>query len=808
MRDPRPIAAVSLLLLGLTVSRPALASPPPSDESSRDPNVVEFVLLHMNDVYEIAPIHQEAVGGLARVATLRKRLIERYPNTITLMAGDFFSPSAAAIARVNGERINGRQMVDVLNTLGLDYATFGNHEFDLDEASFLRRLKESRFPWVASNVLDAKGKPFRTGPSLAEIPKSLVFDVPNAQGAKVRVGLLGLTIDSNEKPYVRYRPFLDAAKEQVAHLVENEHAEIIVALTHLDLEDDQKLAEAVPRIDLILGGHEHENNASLSRPIPAAESGAGEGASSPRNRPIPPIFKADSNAQTVYIHRLSYDTQTHRLQANSRLFPITREIPDDPAVGGLVRHWMDLAFQGFRDEGFEPTNLVARTPVELDGRDLVIRRASSNLTERVGQAMLFAIEKATGQRPDLAVFNVGSIRIDDVIPPGDITQYDILRILPFGGQIQTVVMKGDLLARLWKSGRSPALYGDGGFLQFANLVEPEAGEPLRLSNGKTVEDGAEYLVAINDYLRSGRQTNLDVSADLAKLPPTGPKTPVSWQRAVMEYVSSVWPASTTLVTQPNGKTEAPGKVVAVPEPSMPPAARGGPQIEVNPTIQVNPTLPCPCPPTPGSNNPPGSSHPPGTTRPPEPPSPTPTTVLPTLISLVQALAWPITALLLAWIFREPLSSALLRIKGLEWGQFKASFEEQLKELKAMAGTPPPPAPELARGLEPSFDYFRDLERLARDAPRAAILGAWRHVEGVVRDLWRRQEGPANASLDVMVRALAQDRPSRMDLVPVFEGLQRMYALVSADPLLAASIVTPDSARDYLEVARRFLDALV
>jgi 5'-nucleotidase len=51
-------------------------------------------------------------------------------------------------------------MVAVLNAMGMDYATFGNHEFDLKEGPFFERVKEAKFTWISCNVFDANGKPF------------------------------------------------------------------------------------------------------------------------------------------------------------------------------------------------------------------------------------------------------------------------------------------------------------------------------------------------------------------------------------------------------------------------------------------------------------------------------------------------------------------------------------------------------------------------------------------------------------------------------------------------------------------------
>jgi 5'-nucleotidase len=82
-----------------------------------------------------------------------------------VIAGDFLNPSASNSARFKGKPLNGRHMVDTLNGF-LDLAAFGNHEFDLDEADFRARLRESRFDWVSSNATDARsGAPFPGAPA-------------------------------------------------------------------------------------------------------------------------------------------------------------------------------------------------------------------------------------------------------------------------------------------------------------------------------------------------------------------------------------------------------------------------------------------------------------------------------------------------------------------------------------------------------------------------------------------------------------------------------------------------------------------
>ena len=453
-----------LVTIGLT--QPVLAVP------------ITLRLLHLNDVYEITPIEGGTRGGLARVATLRQQLLKENPRTYTILAGDSFSPSALGTAQVNGKPIAGEQMIAVMNVVGFNYATFGNHEFDLSEQSFYQRLKESRFTWFSSNVSDASGKP------LAGVPRSVIFSVasdPNPAGKRevMRVGLIGVTLDSNQPGYVSFSDPIAAAAEQVRAL--KGRVDIIIAVTHLPLDQDQRLAQTIPEIDLILGGHEHENIQQW------------------RGRDFTPIFKADANARTVYIHDLTYETTTQKVKIVSRLQPITDAIPDDRRTAEIVKQWLDRGFAGFRAKGFEPDQIIATTRETLDGLEESVRDRSTNLTDLIARAMLKESDNA-----DLAVFNGGSIRIDDLLPAGPITQYDVIRILPFGGKVLSVEMPGSLVKRVLTQGQ--ANRGTGGFLQTANVIQTKG---VWLINGRAIVDTQTYRVAVNDFLMSGRETGLD-----------------------------------------------------------------------------------------------------------------------------------------------------------------------------------------------------------------------------------------------------------------------------------------------------------
>lgn len=431
-----------------------------------------FTILHFNDVYEITPVEGGRIGGLARVASLRRRLIDSVGPLLTTLGGDFVSPSALGTARVDGERLAGRQMVAVLNALGLDWTTLGNHEFDIPEGAFRSRLAESRFGYVASNVRDSAGRRF---PGVR--PHAIV--TVTAGERPVRVGLLGAVLPSNPQPWVRYTDPLASLAEHAALI--RDSVDVLVALTHLAVEDDQRLAESVPAIDLILGGHEHENY--------LLQRGPG----------FTPIVKGDANVRSVAVVRVEMGAPGTRPRIRSTLVPITGALASDSAVDAEVARWITRAFAGYRALGFAPESVVATLRAPLDGRESVVRTRGGALSDAILAAM-----RAEFPTAEVALFNGGSIRIDDVVPAGPLTQYDVIRILPFGGKVMRATLRGSVLRRVLQAGR--ANRGSGGFLHVSGATLEGDGD-VRVG-GVPLDDGRAYQVVLTDFLLSGNEVGL------------------------------------------------------------------------------------------------------------------------------------------------------------------------------------------------------------------------------------------------------------------------------------------------------------
>src|SRR5262249_26880811 len=146
----RAARAALLLILALVLAACVSRGAPAADG-----DLVRFTFLQINDAYVLEPVDGGRRGGMARLATLVREVRRENPNTIFVIGGDFLSPS------VESTFLQGAQMVAVLDAVGLDYATFGNHEFDFGPAVLAQRMKESKFRWLSANVVDrVSGRPF------------------------------------------------------------------------------------------------------------------------------------------------------------------------------------------------------------------------------------------------------------------------------------------------------------------------------------------------------------------------------------------------------------------------------------------------------------------------------------------------------------------------------------------------------------------------------------------------------------------------------------------------------------------------
>jgi 5'-nucleotidase len=373
---------------------------------TQNSGLARVTFLHVNDTYQFTPVEGGKLGGLARVLTIRKEALKENPNTIFTLGGDTLSPS------VETRTYRGAQMIDAWNAVGLDYAVFGNHEFDIRKAELLQRIKESKFQWLGANVVETK-----TGKRFADTPPYVIKQIDG-----VKIGIIGLLL-----PETKETSSMDATLSVTdycavaARLVpqmRRARARVVIGLTHLFMRQDKKLAGCAD-FDLILGGHEHTL-------LQSSANGT-------------PIFKMTADAREVGKFDLYIDRKTGRLQSMDwEVIPVNDSIAEDPDFSPVIAKYADLLKQ--------LAVQVGATSVELDALSLSSRTKETN----VGNFIADSYRAATNS--DVALVNGGSIRADLMYNPGVLTKRDVLSILPFNNPIVKVEITGKTLADVLEHG--------------------------------------------------------------------------------------------------------------------------------------------------------------------------------------------------------------------------------------------------------------------------------------------------------------------------------------------------------------------
>lgn len=459
-------------LFSLLFALLALALPASAQETTR------ITFLHTNDNYELLP--QRGWGGFAELMTALRAERSAAPHTITTFGGDLLSPSLMS------GFYKGRHMIELMNAVGADIAVPGNHEFDFGPDVLVERIRESKFPWLASNVR-------RDGQPLKGAPDTVIRTV-----AGIKIGFFGLVTPDTAKlsspgPRVTFEAPVAAAEAMVKRL-KDEGADIVVALTHLDFADDREVARKVPGIALILGGHDHEPITLLEGSTLILKSGADahylgvvsldvtrrpDGANpvgTPGNVASVPALEVVASWRTVPIHNLAPDAQR----------------------SADIRLYTDMLAQELKIE-------IATLAAPLDSRRLVVREEEA----AIGDLFAEAIRETVGA--EVALLNGGGFRGDRVYPAGTrLTRRDVLGELPFGNTTVVLDIKGADLLEALEHGVSRAGSRDGRFPQVAGLrfaYDPRLPPMKRVSDvtvaGQKLDPARSYRLATIDFLLNG-----------------------------------------------------------------------------------------------------------------------------------------------------------------------------------------------------------------------------------------------------------------------------------------------------------------
>ena len=216
-------------------------------------NLRTLTLLHSNDLhgdFMAKSVDEKLIGGVSRLSGYVHKVREEEENVLYAIAGDMFRGS------VIDSEYKGLSTIQIMNYLGPDVATLGNHEVDYGLAHLLFVEKLARFPLINANMYITT-----TGTRLFRSHIIL-----NVNGIKVMfIGILTEEVLSSARQERIVGSFVDvreAAEEvgRICNSYQTEDIDLTVLLTHIGYEEDLKLAALLKPewgVDLIIGGHSH-----------------------------------------------------------------------------------------------------------------------------------------------------------------------------------------------------------------------------------------------------------------------------------------------------------------------------------------------------------------------------------------------------------------------------------------------------------------------------------------------------------------------------------------------------------------------
>ncbi len=416
-------------------------------------------------------------GGSARLQTAIEEARSRTNNSILVDGGDQFQGTLFYTY------YKGSLAAEMMNQMGYDAMTVGNHEFD-DGPEVLRGFMDAvNFPVLMSNA-DVSGEPMLHD----KLAKSTVI----GRGGE-KLGLIGLTPQDTDElaspgPNIIFTDPVQAVQGEVDKLTEMGVNKIIV-LSHSGYGVDQKVAAETTGVDIIVGGH---TNTLLSNTNERAEG------------PYPTMV-----GSTAIVSAYAYGKFLGELNVTFDDDGNITEAKGEPLImdGGVHEHEATKARIAEAAAPLEEIRqrVVANTAEAIDGERGSCRAMECAMGNIIADAML---DRVKDQGIQIAIQNGGGIRAS--IDAGDVTMGEVLTVLPFQNTLSTFQVSGETIIAALENGVSQHEEGAGRFPQVAGMtyafdVSKEPGSRISdvMVGGAPIDPAKMYGVVSNNYVRNG-----------------------------------------------------------------------------------------------------------------------------------------------------------------------------------------------------------------------------------------------------------------------------------------------------------------
>lgn len=449
-------------------------------------NLKKLTLLHSNDLHGdflAEKVDEKLIGGVSRLSGYINKVREEEENVIYSISGDMFRGSL-----IDSE-FQGLSTIEIMNLLAPDVVTIGNHEADYGLAHLLFIERCASFPIINANMY------------IKFIDKRLFNShyIKEIGGMKVLfIGILTEEVLQSTKSEGLVGTLLDiqdAASEvrKICNAYRTDDIDFTVLLTHIGIEEDEKLAEALDPdcgVDIIIGGHSH----TLM--------------SEPREIAGIPIVQAAVGTDQIGRFDIMVDTDKNCIDSYTwQCIPITEEnCPRDEALEKVIKEYKD-----YTDEKYG--RILTRFP-------RAYTHPKRNMETELGDLFTDCMREQLDV--DLVIIGSGSIRRPTLGPI--VTLMDFMEAFPFKGPMIRCKLTGKQLRHaVTHMLRDDAfLEGDKGdkteWFQFSKgfYCEFDRKNHSMISlkmNGKEVGDDDVFTVAMMQFPYNNSESGFDLTHD-------------------------------------------------------------------------------------------------------------------------------------------------------------------------------------------------------------------------------------------------------------------------------------------------------
>ena len=442
----------------------------------------KLVLLHSNDMHGdflAEQIDDRLVGGISLLSGYVNAVRQTEQNVLYAIAGDMFQGS------IIDSEYHGISTIQIMNVLGPDVATVGNHEVDYGVAHLLFLEKCAEFPIINANLH------IKTNHARLFQP----FRIVELDGMKVLfIGILTETVlqQCRDEGLIGSFVSIEDAVEEIGKICNTYNAvdiDLTVLLTHIGFEEDKKLAALLDPawgVDLIIGGHSHT---FLTQP--AIVNGI-------------PIVQAGTGTDQIGRFDLTIDTDENRIDRFTwQAVPIDETTcPRDRAIEDII-----LNYKTRTDDKYG--KIVTRFLRPLTHPDRYRETELGDLASDI-------LRDALGV--DIFLFASGNIRSEQLGPV--VTRGDLLACFPYDDAVHMVSVTGAQLRHMLLHMLRDAAFAGAHteFYQLSHGLEVEYDQAthsfLRFEfEGAPVDPARIYTVGLQHYHFMNLADSFDVTLD-------------------------------------------------------------------------------------------------------------------------------------------------------------------------------------------------------------------------------------------------------------------------------------------------------